>query len=378
MSIIKYKYRDAKENGWDFTKVELGEINLIVGASGSGKTRFLNTLFNLAKIGSGTGKSFAGSIWNMEFDHNDERYSWEIETYKSDNSQFSEIKKEKLTCKNNGQEDVLIDREGSEFYYNGNLLPKLSKGESGIYLLKDEERIEPLHKIFARVMRRYFSEKTYKDELSFSFLPNQGIDKFKEENDIKGLFGGSMDVSTRLWLMKEVFPEIYNIICDYYREVFPFVHRIKLQDLNKLGQKGIVDGVVPAFSIKEKNIDSWLTIDSLSSGMQKVLLILVDVCTLPNEATYIIDEYENSLGVNAIDFFPDFLDEYKTNAQIIITSHHPYIINNIGPENWLLFHRKGSNVKIQYGEKLKEKMGKSKQQYFIKLINDPFYTEGIE
>ena len=112
--------------------------------------------------------------------------------------------------------------------------------------------------------------------------------------------------------------------------------------------------------------------------MQKVLLILVDLCTLPNGATYLIDEYENSLGINSIDFFPDFLTEFKTDAQIIITSHHPYIINNVEPHNWIVFNRKGSKVKMKYGKEIAEKMGKSRQKYFVQLMNDPFYIEGIE
>ncbi len=40
--------------------------------------------------------------------------------------------------------------------------------------------------------------------------------------------------------------------------------------------------------------------------MQKVLLILTDVFILPEGGVYIIDEYENSLGLNAIDFLARF------------------------------------------------------------------------
>jgi hypothetical protein len=54
------------------------------------------------------------------------------------------------------------------------------------------------------------------------------------------------------------------------------------------------------------------------------------------------------------------------------------LINNIHPENWFVFHRKGPEVIIKHGTELTKSLGKSKQQYFINLINDPFYTEGIE
>ena len=44
---------------------------------------------------------------------------------------------------------------------------------------------------------------------------------------------------------------------------------------------------------------------------------------LPEEGcVYLIDEYENSLGVNAINFFPSVLFEAASKSQFIITSHH--------------------------------------------------------
>ena len=46
--ITQYEYTDPERNGWRFEPIELGKENLIVGASGVGKTRFLNSIFNIA------------------------------------------------------------------------------------------------------------------------------------------------------------------------------------------------------------------------------------------------------------------------------------------------------------------------------------------
>ena len=113
--------------------------------------------------------------------------------------------------------------------------------------------------------------------------------------------------------------------------------------------------------------------------MQKVLLILTDVFTLPKDGgIYLIDEYENSLGINAINFFPSVFSEAETDSQFIITSHHPYIIGNVPVRDWIILHRNGINVIVKEGRELEEKFGKSKQAAFFQLINDPFYTEGVE
>lgn len=152
-----------------------------------------------------------------------------------------------------------------------------------------------------------------------------------------------------------------------------------MSDLNKVRPNIMGSGgMVPAFCIKEKRVDDWIPMREWASGMKKVLLILTDVFTMADGAIYLIDEYENSLGINAIDFFPAFLTQVEKEIQFIITSHHPYIINDIPPEHWLIFNRRGSQVKIRYGKENAELFGRLKQERFIQLINDPFYKEGVE
>ena len=53
MRILKYHCHVEGENGWDFPEVQFGRINLLVGNTGTGKTRFLNTIFNLGYFDGG-------------------------------------------------------------------------------------------------------------------------------------------------------------------------------------------------------------------------------------------------------------------------------------------------------------------------------------
>ncbi|MCK4818138.1 ATP-binding protein, partial [bacterium] len=133
------------------------------------------------------------------------------------------------------------------------------------------------------------------------------------------------------------------------------------------------------FAIKEKGMKKWIPAQQLSSGMKKVLLILTDLFILPEDGkVYLIDEYENSLGINAINFFPSVLFDVDSPSQFILTSHHPYLIGKIPVKNWIVLHRKKSRVLVKQGKELEERFGKSKQKAFIQLINDPFYSEGVE
>ncbi|MCG2820718.1 MAG: CpaF/VirB11 family protein, partial [Candidatus Atribacteria bacterium] len=66
MHILKYDYHGPENEAWEFSTPSLRKINLIVGDTGTGKTRFLNTIFNFGK--SVVAKEIgARGIWNILF-----------------------------------------------------------------------------------------------------------------------------------------------------------------------------------------------------------------------------------------------------------------------------------------------------------------------
>ncbi|MBF0477532.1 MAG: ATP-binding protein, partial [Deltaproteobacteria bacterium] len=177
-----------------------------------------------------------------------------------------------------------------------------------------------------------------------------------------------------LYYLSKKFSDVFRLICQDFFDIFAFVKDARVKDLSKVALKFRGPLPVPVFCIKEAGVSEWIPAGKLSSGMQKVLLILTDIHTLSDGCIYLIDEYENSLGISAIDFLPEILSRIDKKVQYIITSHHPYIINDIVADNWLVFHRQGSEVTIRYGEENIKWFGKSKQQRFVQLINDPFYN----
>ena len=66
---------------------------------------------------------------------------------------------------------------------------------------------------------------------------------------------------------------------------------------------------------------------------------------------------------------------YERDLQFIITSHHPYIINNISYKNWKIVTRNGGVVTAK--DATDYDIGKSKHQAFTQLINLDAYSEGI-
>lgn len=375
MRIISYQYTDLDPGGWSFPLVELEKINLIVGDTGSGKTRFLNTIFNLGTMVTGSHRLYGPNEWKLHLSHLGHEYKWRIETSRFPDGHMA-VNKEHLLQLTNSSFNTIIERTQSSFIFQSNPMPKLSSDNTSINLLKEEASIRPIYEAFCMVLRRRF----FSDELT-ALIPVMMGDPKKFEtppeshNELSTL---NLPANLKLYIIYKHFPALFSQFCDYYTSFFPFVKSVDMKDMRELHVGFRPPNPTPVFAIKEQNVRNWIGADQLSSGMQKVLLMLTDSFTLPNESIYLIDEYENSLGVTAIDFFPNFLATYENDIQFIITSHHPYLINNISARNWLIFHRKGSSVKIRYGPQNIEVYGKSRQQQFIQLLNDPFYSEGVE
>ena len=313
----------------------------------------------------------------MILEHSSNQYHWVLETAKPEEYEEGKIVKEHLSIIEGDTENVLVDRTSDSFFYKGDELPKLSPRESSISLLQDEDLIKPLHKGLSLIMRRDFSGPALKEETGYQSVPQPFLKKIKETRNLYDLFGANLNLSSTLYILSEVFNDIYEKVCSEFKATFPFVTDVKILQADKFGFH--FPGIVPVFALKEKFHDKWIQLNEFSAGMAKVLLILTDIFRLPKEgAVYLIDEYENSLGISAINFFPNVLFETESPSQFIITSHHPYIISNVPVKDWVILHRKGNSVLVKQGNELEERFSKSKQKAFIQLINDPFYSEGVE
>ncbi len=369
---FRYKGRSSKDP-WEYETDNLDAINLLVGISGSGKSRFLNLLFNMARsISQST--PFTHGYWLIEFRIDGVVYKWELSV--DDNKDFEPyIEKERLIRIHSDDEEVLIERNKDDFLFKEAKLPKLQKNIPGISLLKEEETIIPVFNHFTHIQRRLFHESGLRDAIAYEGVPLHVIEMIRKKKDIELIWKHELTVNTKMFLMKELFPDLYKIAISNFMNIFPFIDRCDVKPAQTRGIPVAPNTLVMTFCVKEKGVKEWINLSDLSSGMQKVLLIITDILLLPQNSTYIIDEYENSLGINAIDFLPEFLLAHANpNTQFFITTHHPYLINSMPIEHWRIFHREGSSVMVKNGTELKERYGKSKQKAFVLLMNDPLYT----
>ena len=379
--IIQYGYDGMEYEPWLINKCSYGRINLLVGATGSGKTRFLNTLFNFAStVVKGT-VCRAGK-WEIVVSINQDEYSWYYEGAAEDKEEtFSSnvyIERELISIKNENKEETLVDRTPEKFIFEDVEMPKLQKDRCSVTLLKEEGSIQPLYDVFAKMLRRRFQDDSLSGAISLEPISKDLLKRYRRDKNLTDIMNNDHQLNAKMLIMREVFPKLYDASVNTFKSIFPTIENIEIRDISDTDIPVRTNAPVPSVVFKEKGLKQEISLLNLSSGMQKVLLLIVDILLLPKNAIYIIDEYENSLGVNAIDFLPEFLLEHNKHNQFFITTHHPYLINNMPIKNWRVFHRKGSEVSVKLGEELEKKYGSSKQQAFIKLINDSYYNKGIE
>ena len=111
----------------------------------------------------------------------------------------------------------------------------------------------------------------------------------------------------------------------------------------------------------------------MSWGMVRTLKQLSELYLCKEGTVFLIDEFENSLGINCINEITTDILTSRRRLQFIFTSHHPYIINNIESKNWKLVTRNAGVVKAQ--DMSKFDFGRSKHEAFMQLLQlEEFHT----
>jgi energy-coupling factor transporter ATP-binding protein EcfA2 len=375
MQIKKLEYYD-NEYKWKLEKTNFSpNLNLLVGASGAGKTRILRAIHNLQSIANGA--SLNGVKWNVCFmaDNNLE-YTWsgEFETREStilidENSEENEKIKlinEKLVCNN----EALIERGNSEIKLNGNKTPKLSPFESVVELLDQEDQIAPVKKSLDKIILADFSGIA-----SYWRLPASIFKKF-EKSSLSVLQESGLPVLIKTSILYRTLPEEFNKIKEVFISIFPTVLDIKIEPVKDedipIGLSNLLKEATTV-SIQEKGVKGW--IENISSGMMKTLMYISELYLAPENSIILIDEFENSLGVNCLDSVTELVLNNKE-LQFIITSHHPYIINNVSPAYWKIVTRKAGLIVVKDAKDFH--ISESRQKAFIDLINILETDEDLE
>jgi predicted ATPase len=180
----------------------------------------------------------------------------------------------------------------------------------------------------------------------------------------------------KLYLVSKYEPDIFNYIKENFIEIFPQVTDLKVSVFETDKEYYNIYENDLMIQFREINVDEWIIEKNFSSGMYRTLKHLSEIFLSAKGTIILIDEFENSLGVNCIDEVTDVLfSSDDRGVQFIITSHHPYIINNINLNFWKIVTRQASDIYTYNAKELN--LGESKHEAFLQLINNKDFYKGI-
>ena len=381
MKISKFQFED-KSLEWRLEELQLNKLTLLVGASGVGKTQILRALMGLRQITNGS--SINGVAWIVEFETlSGQKYIWQGEFENKRISIFIEDENDEEYKKNRAKivfeklyldGHLIVERTSERILFNGQPTIKLSQQESILSILKEEDLVKPAHEEFKHLYLYDYSNSEGTIN-SFNFLnANQLLGKY---NTLQKIRESELETPLKLFFLSKIDRKIFDLIKQRFIDIFPEVEDLKIAPLIANGQD------IPDFlkdytfiQIKERSVKHWINHTRISSGMLRTLLQLSDLYLCADGTIFLIDEFENSLGINCINEITNDILSSRRQLQFILTSHHPYIIDAISFENWKLVTRNGGIIKTHNISKFN--IGKSKHSAFMQLLQLDEYQTGQE
>ena len=372
MKIQSFKFSNNKEN-WHIEEVKFEGLNLLVGGSGVGKTRILKALELIRDVALGSNRNLDNLEWSINFSHLGQNYRWELKSSSIKNeeifinlneSEQTEIVYEKLVRYDDDSEIEILLRSGLDSKFNNEKLPKLKRTESAITLLSEEDLIIPVRQAFKQLIFNFETRQKWMIGLGYDPAKMELLDEIKlNAYDFQEYFAGDPPV-LKAFCLQKFFPHLFNEIKEYYIDIFP-----ELKDVRVSSKRDSDGDFLLFFEIQENGLEDWIPQQRISSGMFRTLIFLIEVISAPKESVILIDEFENSLGINCMAELTDFLLDKSPDVQFILTSHHPYIINNIPWKTWQIVSKSGNKVKVRKASDIPALDTASSLDKFTQLIN---------
>lgn len=273
-------------------------------------------------------------------------YSFAWPSYK--NGYKGRIVSECLKIKNCSQSaTTYIKRENDSAFYKssktGRCSTKIQISESDLVLNKllayddlfYQTTIKQLHNINVYIDRHFDSSYGY----GITFMSEQELTDLTLKPEL--------NIPKTLYRIKESHNDKYQLLINSFISLFPSIKNIYVEEisnknfLQKTKKQTNDDKTIP-FSdkyyllfVEDKNLATSINFSQMSDGAQRVLLLLtfVVLAQINNYDLICIEEPENSIHPGLLKKFLFTVTELAENTKLLFSSHSPYLINYLNPEN---------------------------------------------
>lgn len=273
-------------------------------------------------------------------------YSFAWPSYK--NGYKGRIVSECLKIKNCSQSaTTYIKRENDSAFYKssktGRCSTKIQISESELVLNKllayddlfYQTTIKQLHNINVYIDRHFDSSYGY----GITFMSEQELTDLTLKPEL--------NIPKTLYRIKESHNYKYQLLINSFISLFPSIKNIYVEEisnknfLQKTKKQTNDDKTIP-FSdkyyllfVEDKNLATSINFSQMSDGAQRVLLLLtfVVLAQINNYDLICIEEPENSVHPGLLKKFLFTVTELAEKTKLLFSSHSPYLINYLNPEN---------------------------------------------
>ena len=251
-----------------------------------------------------------------------------------------EIIEEHLMIRESSQKFTNYIKRSIEAYYKPSLTGACNKN---IKIEKNELVINKLKAFddlfYLDVIKEINQVRMYIDR---HFDVNRSFGRFyiykNEKNDLKYNLANDNNIPTILFEIKNSYPNKYQLIINTFKKLFTNIQSMEILEVEAKMNKDDEDllfGKFYTIAIIDKNIKQPIDFLLMSDGARKILLVLTNLvlAEINQYSLVAIEEPENSLNPKILQEYLIILNSFTEHTKIMITSHSPYLVNYLPPEN---------------------------------------------
>ena len=392
MTITALEYEDTQRH-WKLERTELGPFQLLVGASGAGKTALLQALVEVCLMGlHRPGARHPGGTRRWRLDVQTPAgpacvWEAEVEVHASTTAQRRDPRHidhpwpvrflhERITVGAGSAARTIVTRTPDELLYHGEPLHVVKASESAIAILAGEPAGDSpgdslMWALRASLERVLIGSGDPSATLSVAFAQLLGSLDHVPASPEELREADPVPLLIKAYLARVHLPVFFERIRARYVALFEHVEDVTVELAANLTIHGGASGAEDAFvlAIKERGVSDWIAAPQISASMVRAFFHLAALELAPRGTTIVIDGYASDLGGRCVSALTELLWQHQDGLQILLASQHPHVARSLPLDCWHVVTRREGVISTRPARTIPEIDTRPRQEAFELLLH---------